>query len=174
MWSVCGCRFVGNCDCLLCMYFCLRVLSRAQSYAERLRLGLAVMHGEAQCSESDMADGRHSPPPMSSGRTTSGHPGLELPCKIRLTRTGVCTHTLENIPAFDHNTQKSLLRCSHVYNLPNQQTVLVYVTTSVRTGWVEPWLLSIRGIHRKVMSLNSRVKPPLLLGSRRHWDWPTM
>lgn len=78
---VCGCRFVGNCDCLLCMYFCLRVLSRAQSYAERLRLGLAVMHGEAQCSESDMADGRHSPPPMSSGRTTSGHPGLELPCK---------------------------------------------------------------------------------------------
>uniref|UniRef100_A0A8C7Q2M2 Phosphoribosyl pyrophosphate synthetase associated protein 1 n=1 Tax=Oncorhynchus mykiss TaxID=8022 RepID=A0A8C7Q2M2_ONCMY len=57
---------------------------RAQSYAERLRLGLAVMHGEAQCSESDMADGRHSPPPMSSGRTTSGHPGLELPCKIPL------------------------------------------------------------------------------------------
>ncbi|XP_010887701.1 phosphoribosyl pyrophosphate synthase-associated protein 1 isoform X2 [Esox lucius] len=52
---------------------------RAQSYAERLRLGLAVMHGEAQCSESDMADGRHSPPPLSSGRTTSGHPGLELP-----------------------------------------------------------------------------------------------
>ncbi|XP_048869581.1 phosphoribosyl pyrophosphate synthase-associated protein 1 isoform X2 [Brienomyrus brachyistius] len=49
---------------------------RAQSYAERLRLGLAVMHGEAQCSESDMADGRHSPP---SVRNTTGHPGLELP-----------------------------------------------------------------------------------------------
>ncbi|CAB1342028.1 unnamed protein product [Coregonus sp. 'balchen'] len=49
---------------------------RAQSYAERLRLGLAVMHGEAQCSESDMADGRHSPPCV---RNTSGHPGLELP-----------------------------------------------------------------------------------------------
>ncbi|XP_066560384.1 phosphoribosyl pyrophosphate synthase-associated protein 1 isoform X2 [Amia ocellicauda] len=49
---------------------------RAQSYAERLRLGLAVMHGEAQCSESDMADGRHSPP---SVRNSTGHPGLELP-----------------------------------------------------------------------------------------------
>uniref|UniRef100_A0A9J8BHX2 Ribose-phosphate pyrophosphokinase N-terminal domain-containing protein n=2 Tax=Cyprinus carpio TaxID=7962 RepID=A0A9J8BHX2_CYPCA len=49
---------------------------RAQSFAERLRLGLAVMHGEAQCSESDMADGRHSPPCV---RNTFGHPGLELP-----------------------------------------------------------------------------------------------
>uniref|UniRef100_A0A672P378 Phosphoribosyl pyrophosphate synthetase associated protein 1 n=1 Tax=Sinocyclocheilus grahami TaxID=75366 RepID=A0A672P378_SINGR len=49
---------------------------RAQSFAERLRLGLAVMHGEAQCSESDMADGRHSPPCV---RNTIGHPGLELP-----------------------------------------------------------------------------------------------
>ncbi|XP_069005829.1 phosphoribosyl pyrophosphate synthase-associated protein 1 isoform X2 [Embiotoca jacksoni] len=49
---------------------------RAQSYAERLRLGLAVIHGEAQCSESDMADGRHSPPCV---RNTSGHTGLELP-----------------------------------------------------------------------------------------------
>ncbi|XP_066499201.1 phosphoribosyl pyrophosphate synthase-associated protein 1 isoform X2 [Hoplias malabaricus] len=49
---------------------------RAQSYAERLRLGLAVIHGEAQCSESDMADGRHSPPCV---RNIFGHPGLELP-----------------------------------------------------------------------------------------------
>ncbi|KAG7243733.1 hypothetical protein INR49_011290 [Caranx melampygus] len=49
---------------------------RAQSYAERLRLGLAVIHGEAQCSESDMADGRHSPPCV---RNTTGHTGLELP-----------------------------------------------------------------------------------------------
>uniref|UniRef100_A0A8D3C2L0 Ribose-phosphate pyrophosphokinase N-terminal domain-containing protein n=1 Tax=Scophthalmus maximus TaxID=52904 RepID=A0A8D3C2L0_SCOMX len=51
---------------------------RAQSYAERLRLGLAVMHGEAHHSESDMADGRQSPP---LSRTTTGHTGLELPCK---------------------------------------------------------------------------------------------
>ncbi|KAG7281054.1 hypothetical protein CRUP_027591 [Coryphaenoides rupestris] len=49
---------------------------RAQSYAERLRLGLAVIHGEAHRSEADMADGRHSPPPL---RTTTGHTGLELP-----------------------------------------------------------------------------------------------
>uniref|UniRef100_A0A8C6NT32 Phosphoribosyl pyrophosphate synthetase associated protein 1 n=1 Tax=Nothobranchius furzeri TaxID=105023 RepID=A0A8C6NT32_NOTFU len=54
---------------------------RAQSYAERLRLGLAVIHGEAQHSESDMADGRQSPP---LSRTTSGHPGLELPSSHRL------------------------------------------------------------------------------------------
>ncbi|XP_076027249.1 phosphoribosyl pyrophosphate synthase-associated protein 1-like isoform X1 [Genypterus blacodes] len=50
---------------------------RAQSYAERLRLGLAVIHGEAQQSELDMDDGRHSPP---LSRTTPGHTGLELPC----------------------------------------------------------------------------------------------
>lgn len=60
----------------LCGFLCF---CRAQSYAERLRLGLAVIHGEAQCSESDMADGRHSPP---SVRNTTGHTGLELPCKI--------------------------------------------------------------------------------------------
>ncbi|XP_060724966.1 phosphoribosyl pyrophosphate synthase-associated protein 1-like isoform X2 [Tachysurus vachellii] len=48
---------------------------RAQSYAERLRLGLAVIHGEAQ-SESDLADGRHSPPAI---RPSCGPPGLELP-----------------------------------------------------------------------------------------------
>ncbi|KAM8879388.1 phosphoribosyl pyrophosphate synthase-associated protein 1-like isoform 2-T2 [Spinachia spinachia] len=55
---------------------------RAQSYAERLRLGLAVMHGEAHHSELDMADGRQSPPfspPPNRTRTTSGHTGLELP-----------------------------------------------------------------------------------------------
>lgn len=57
---------------------CVVFPPRAQSYAERLRLGLAVIHGEAQCSESDMADGRHSPPCV---RNTTGHTGLELPCK---------------------------------------------------------------------------------------------
>uniref|UniRef100_A0A8D0AUQ7 Phosphoribosyl pyrophosphate synthetase associated protein 1 n=1 Tax=Sander lucioperca TaxID=283035 RepID=A0A8D0AUQ7_SANLU len=57
---------------------------RAQSYAERLRLGLAVMHGEAHHSELDMADGRHSPP---LSRTTIGHTGLELPCKTHNTAT---------------------------------------------------------------------------------------
>ncbi|XP_051905124.1 phosphoribosyl pyrophosphate synthase-associated protein 1 isoform X2 [Hippocampus zosterae] len=59
---------------------------RAQSYAERLRLGLAVIHGEAQCSESDMADGRHSPPCV---RNTTGHTGLELPCKQQAPFPGI-------------------------------------------------------------------------------------
>ncbi|KAG8446085.1 hypothetical protein GDO86_013815 [Hymenochirus boettgeri] len=49
---------------------------RAQSYAERLRLGLAVIHGEPQCAEPDMADGRQSPPSM---KNTTVHPGLEIP-----------------------------------------------------------------------------------------------
>uniref|UniRef100_A0A673A8X2 Phosphoribosyl pyrophosphate synthase-associated protein 2 n=1 Tax=Sphaeramia orbicularis TaxID=375764 RepID=A0A673A8X2_9TELE len=38
---------------------------RAQSFAERLRLGIAVIHGEAQDAESDQVDGRHSPPTVS-------------------------------------------------------------------------------------------------------------
>lgn len=58
---------------------CLCPFLRAQSYAERLRLGLAVIHGEAQCAELDMDDGRHSPPMV---KNATVHPGLELPCKI--------------------------------------------------------------------------------------------
>ncbi|KAM9211362.1 phosphoribosyl pyrophosphate synthase-associated protein 1-like [Leptosomus discolor] len=50
---------------------------RAQSYAERLRLGLAVIHGEAQCTEQDMDDERHSPPMV---KNATVRPGLELPC----------------------------------------------------------------------------------------------
>ena len=57
----------------------LRPSLRAQSYAERLRLGLAVIHGEAQCAELDMDDGRHSPPTV---KNATVHPGLELPRKI--------------------------------------------------------------------------------------------
>ncbi|KAG9469986.1 hypothetical protein GDO78_019173 [Eleutherodactylus coqui] len=50
---------------------------RAQSFAERLRLGIAVIHGEAQDAESDMVDGRHSPP---AARNISAiHPTLEIP-----------------------------------------------------------------------------------------------
>uniref|UniRef100_A0AAZ3SD48 Uncharacterized protein n=1 Tax=Oncorhynchus tshawytscha TaxID=74940 RepID=A0AAZ3SD48_ONCTS len=46
---------------------------RAQSLAERLRVSIAVIHGDA---ETDLLDGRHSPPTV---RTTGGLP--ELPCK---------------------------------------------------------------------------------------------
>ncbi|EHB01547.1 Phosphoribosyl pyrophosphate synthetase-associated protein 1 [Heterocephalus glaber] len=49
---------------------------RAQSYAERLHLGLAVIHGEAQCTELDVDDGHHSPAMV---KNATVHPGLELP-----------------------------------------------------------------------------------------------
>ncbi|XP_072022220.1 phosphoribosyl pyrophosphate synthase-associated protein 2-like isoform X2 [Amphiura filiformis] len=50
--------------------------TRATSFAERLRLGLAVIHGEEKESESEKLDGRHSPPP-SHARTYPGH-SLEM------------------------------------------------------------------------------------------------
>ncbi len=52
---------------------------RAQSFAERLRLGIAVIHGEAQDAESDLVDGRHSPPMVKN--IGAIHPSLEIPCK---------------------------------------------------------------------------------------------
>lgn len=42
---------------------------KATSYAERLRLGIAVIHGEQKESESDMVDGRNSPPVIPKSRT---------------------------------------------------------------------------------------------------------
>ena len=53
---------------------------RATSFAERLRLGFAVIHGEQKESESDKVDGRHSPPPQSA-RTYPGGTLEMLPCK---------------------------------------------------------------------------------------------
>ena len=46
-------------------------LLRAQSFAERLRLGLAVIHGDQLESDSEIVDGRHSPPPERSRRISS-------------------------------------------------------------------------------------------------------
>lgn len=43
---------------------------KATSYAERLRLGIAVIHGEQKEAESDEVDGRYSPPPMSKTSRT--------------------------------------------------------------------------------------------------------
>ncbi|XP_075428867.1 phosphoribosyl pyrophosphate synthase-associated protein 2-like isoform X2 [Ascaphus truei] len=51
---------------------------RAQSFAERLRLGIAVIHGEAQDAESDLVDGRHSPPAVKN-IAAAIHPSLEIP-----------------------------------------------------------------------------------------------
>ncbi|KPP79090.1 phosphoribosyl pyrophosphate synthase-associated protein 2-like [Scleropages formosus] len=53
---------------------------RAQSFAERLRLGIAVIHGEAQDAESDLVDGRHSPPMVKN--IGAIHPSLEIPLLI--------------------------------------------------------------------------------------------
>lgn len=39
-------------------------VKRATSYAERLRLNIAVIHGEEKVAESDRDDGRYSPPPL--------------------------------------------------------------------------------------------------------------
>lgn len=58
------------------------LLGRAQSFAERLRLGIAVIHGEAQDAESDLVDGRHSPPTAKS--VAAIHPSLEMPSKQSL------------------------------------------------------------------------------------------
>ena len=38
-------------------------VKRATSYAERLRLSIAVIHGEVKMCESEVDDGRNSPPP---------------------------------------------------------------------------------------------------------------
>jgi len=43
---------------------------KATSYAERLRLGIAVIHGEQKEEESDMVDGRYSPPSVPRSRLT--------------------------------------------------------------------------------------------------------
>ncbi|XP_046740785.1 phosphoribosyl pyrophosphate synthase-associated protein 2 isoform X2 [Diprion similis] len=58
---------------------------KATSYAERLRLGIAVIHGEQRESESDMNDGRYSPPTVVPSRTMEVgvgvpvHPAKEKP-----------------------------------------------------------------------------------------------
>ncbi|XP_030370164.1 phosphoribosyl pyrophosphate synthase-associated protein 2 isoform X1 [Scaptodrosophila lebanonensis] len=71
------------------------VAKKANSYAERLRLGLAVIHGEQKEAESDEVDGRYSPPPTrnstpqhapssSRTRTTSVSVGVpEHPVKVK-------------------------------------------------------------------------------------------
>lgn len=58
---------------------------KATSYAERLRLGIAVIHGEQKDSEADEVDGRNSPPLVPRSRTMDVpdsvpiHPAKEKP-----------------------------------------------------------------------------------------------
>ncbi|KFV13336.1 Phosphoribosyl pyrophosphate synthase-associated protein 2 [Pterocles gutturalis] len=54
--------------------------SPASAKRWRLRLGIAVIHGEAQDAESDMVDGRHSPP--TAKNVAAIHPSLEIPMLI--------------------------------------------------------------------------------------------
>jgi len=49
---------------------------KATSYAERLRLGIAVLHGEQKTAESDEVDGRYSPPV--GGTTSAGVRTLDV------------------------------------------------------------------------------------------------
>ncbi|KAM7361348.1 phosphoribosyl pyrophosphate synthase-associated protein 2 isoform 2-T2 [Cochliomyia hominivorax] len=57
---------------------------KATSYAERLRLGIAVIHGEQKEAESDQVDGRYSPPPNSRTRTVSVSVGVpDHPPKVK-------------------------------------------------------------------------------------------
>lgn len=72
--SVYSCSSTKGCK----LYVCVSVCLRAQSYAERLRLGLAVMHGEAHNFELVMSD---SPQLTLSTGLTRTHTGLELPRK---------------------------------------------------------------------------------------------
>jgi len=52
---------------------------KATSYAERLRLGIAVIHGEQREAESDMNDGRYSPPALAlAARTMEVGVGMPL------------------------------------------------------------------------------------------------
>lgn len=52
---------------------------KATSYAERLRLGIAVIHGEQKDTETDEVDGRNSPPNVPKARMSdisSGFPSM--------------------------------------------------------------------------------------------------
>ncbi|KAM9393714.1 phosphoribosyl pyrophosphate synthase-associated protein 2 isoform 1-T1 [Pholidichthys leucotaenia] len=78
---------------------------RAQSFAERLRLGIAVIHGEAQDAESDQVDGRHSPPTVKT--TGAIHPSMEIPCN---------QHTpTDNLVRKKYETFVSLLPLTYVF-----------------------------------------------------------
>uniref|UniRef100_A0A6P7H5Y3 Phosphoribosyl pyrophosphate synthase-associated protein 2-like n=1 Tax=Diabrotica virgifera virgifera TaxID=50390 RepID=A0A6P7H5Y3_DIAVI len=51
---------------------------KATSYAERLRLGIAVIHGEQKQSDSDEVDGRYSPPTLPRSRTMDAGVGVPV------------------------------------------------------------------------------------------------
>ena len=52
---------------LSCFYY-LVFLHRANAFAERLQLNIAVLHGEHNQEDSEICDGRQSPPPARRSR----------------------------------------------------------------------------------------------------------
>ncbi|CAG9865429.1 unnamed protein product [Phyllotreta striolata] len=52
--------------------------AKATSYAERLRLGIAVIHGEQKESDTDEVDGRYSPPTVPRSRTMDAGVGVPV------------------------------------------------------------------------------------------------
>ncbi|XP_026021927.1 phosphoribosyl pyrophosphate synthase-associated protein 2 isoform X1 [Astatotilapia calliptera] len=95
---------------------------RAQSFAERLRLGIAVIHGEAQDAESDQVDGRHSPPTVKT--TGAIHPSMEIPCNARTlaknsSHAGLCA------PCMNHSRTHCL--CSLPVLIPKEKPPITVV-----------------------------------------------
>lgn len=124
----------------------LLFLSRAQSYAERLRLGLAVIHGEAQCSESDMADGRHSPPCV---RNTTGHTGLELPCKNARFSHFLCRFVAPILNRFVQKIYPCLLFLTVKFPFLICHTMVKFskkclIISASSTTWLHSWYKSCR------------------------------
>jgi hypothetical protein len=84
--SVCKCKLIlalqiGDYQNAVIVARHANSVRRATSYAERLHLNIAVIHGEEKLAESETDDGRHSPPPLSIESRTSGGsyiPGLSI------------------------------------------------------------------------------------------------
>jgi len=64
-------------------------VKRATSYSERLRLGIAVIHGEEKA-ESERDDGRNSPPPAEVETRGKMSLGLDLLPRESLGCVGTC------------------------------------------------------------------------------------
>ena len=64
-------------------------MKRATSYAERLRLGIAVIHGEEKEDDSEKFDGRNSPPPPASPVIQEADFGLRTVPGTELCFTGL-------------------------------------------------------------------------------------
>lgn len=97
-------------------------MRRAQSFAERLRLGIAVIHGEAQDAESDQVDGRHSPPTVKT--TGAIHPSMEIPCNAhtlakKSSHAGLCA------PRMNHSRTQCL--CSLPVLIPKEKPPITVV-----------------------------------------------